>query len=69
VREIRLQDRFAVLGYTSREKICQLAARSAGRLRIADAQNAYLPLTSSVADAAAVFDEVKSLLRPNVTDT
>lgn len=69
VREIRLQDRFAVLGYTSCEKINRLTARSAGRLRIADAHNAYLPLTSSVSDAAAVFDEVKSLLRPDASPT
>jgi transcription-repair coupling factor (superfamily II helicase) len=64
VQEIRLEDRFAVLHYTSREKINRLVKRSQNRLRVADASSAYLPLASGVEDAAAIFADVKSLLRP-----
>ncbi len=65
VREIRIEDRYAVLGYTSRAKLSRLVSRSAGRLRVADAQSAYLPLTGGIAEPAAAFGEVKSLLRPD----
>jgi transcription-repair coupling factor (superfamily II helicase) len=64
VREVRLEDRYAVLGYTSRDKVHQLVSRSQGRLRVADAASAYLPLTDGAADPAHVFTTVKSLLRP-----
>src|SRR4051812_8589925 len=74
VHEIRLEDRFAVLAYTSREKMSRLVKRSAGRLRVADASSAYLPLaggagvaggTGDAGDAEAIFADVKSLLRPD----
>jgi transcription-repair coupling factor (superfamily II helicase) len=65
VREIRVEGTYAVLGYTSRERIQRLVSRSGGRLRIADASSAYLPLTNRLAGAAAAFDEVKTLLRPD----
>jgi transcription-repair coupling factor (superfamily II helicase) len=64
VREIRLEDRYAVLGYSSRDKLARLVKRSGGRLRVADAQSAYLPLDCRVDDAAGVFAEVKALLQP-----
>src|SRR2546423_205346 len=64
VQEIRLEDRFAVLHYTSREKINRVVKRSQNRLRVADASSAYLPLTCGTDDAAAIFEDVKSLLRP-----
>jgi transcription-repair coupling factor (superfamily II helicase) len=64
VQEIRLEDRFAVLHYTSREKINRVVKRSQNRLRVADASTAYLPLAGGMADAAAIFADVKSLLRP-----
>ena len=64
VREIRLEDRYAVLGYASRDKLARLVKRSNGRLRVADAQSAYLPLASGLEDAAAIFAEVKALLQP-----
>jgi transcription-repair coupling factor (superfamily II helicase) len=64
IHEVRIEDRYAVLHYTSREKMQQLVARSKGRLRIADAASAYLPLSGSVTDAVAIFAEIKSLLRP-----
>lgn len=64
VQEIRLEDRYAVLHYTSREKIARLVKQSNGRLRVADGSSAYLPLATSLADAAGIFAEIKSLLRP-----
>jgi transcription-repair coupling factor (superfamily II helicase) len=68
IREIRLEDRYAVLGYTSRERLARLVERSGGRLRVADAQSAYLPLPKGAVDAAAIFVEVKSLLQPATAD-
>jgi transcription-repair coupling factor (superfamily II helicase) len=65
IHEIRLEDRFAVFGYTSREKLSRLVAKSVGRLRVADGQSAYLPLATSLDDAAGIFADVKSLLRPS----
>jgi transcription-repair coupling factor (superfamily II helicase) len=64
VQEIRLEDRYAVLGYTSQERLSPLVRRAAGRLRVADRHSAYLLLASRIDDAMAVFDEIKSLLRP-----
>jgi transcription-repair coupling factor (superfamily II helicase) len=64
VREIRLEGNFAVLGYSSREKINRLVARSDKRLRVADAVSAYLPLAAGVEGAAEAFGQVESLLRP-----
>jgi transcription-repair coupling factor (superfamily II helicase) len=64
IEAIRLEEKYAVLGYTSREKLARLALKSGGRLRVADAVSAYLPLSNGVAPSAVVFDEVKSLLRP-----
>jgi transcription-repair coupling factor (superfamily II helicase) len=64
VQEIRLEDRYAVLHYTSRDKITRLVKHSQGRLRVADGSSAYLPLSASLNDAAAIFAEIKSLLRP-----
>jgi transcription-repair coupling factor (superfamily II helicase) len=66
VREIRLEGRYAVLGYSSRDKLARLVKRSDGRLRVADAQSAYLPLSAGLEDAAAIFAEIKALLQPSV---
>jgi hypothetical protein len=38
--------------------------KSGGRLRVADGRSAYLPLACGLSDAAAIFAEIKSLLRP-----
>jgi transcription-repair coupling factor (superfamily II helicase) len=65
IREIRLEDRYAVFGYTSRDKLARLVNKSGGRLRIADAASAYLPLRATASDPAAIFTEVKSLLQPD----
>jgi transcription-repair coupling factor (superfamily II helicase) len=65
IREIRLEDRYAVFGYTSRDKLARLVNKSGGRLRIADAASAYLPLRATAGDPSAIFAEVKSLLQPD----
>jgi hypothetical protein len=62
IREIRIEDRYAVLHYTSRDKLNRLVSRSGGRLRVADAASAYLPLPNG--DESSAFEEVKTLLRP-----
>ena len=64
VHEIRLEDRYAVLGYTSQQKLSPLVQRAGGRLRVADRQSAYLLLASRIDDPPAVFEEIKSLLQP-----
>ncbi len=64
VHEIRLEDRFAVLGYASRDKLTRLVKRSGECLRVADGESAYLPLACGLDDAQGIFGEVKSLLRP-----
>ena len=64
VQEIRIEDKYAVLHYTSREKIARLVKHSQGKLRVADGSSAYLPLSVGVGDAVGVFAEIKSLLRP-----
>ena len=63
VREIRIEDRYVVFGYSARDKLNRLVTRSGGRLRVADAASAYLPLPNG--DDSVAFDEVKSLLRPD----
>jgi transcription-repair coupling factor (superfamily II helicase) len=64
VHEIRIEDRFAVLGYSTREKMTRLVKHSENRLRVADASSAYLPLASNLSESASIFAEVKSLLQP-----
>jgi transcription-repair coupling factor (superfamily II helicase) len=64
VHEIRLEDRYAVFAYASRDKLAPLVRRASGRLRVADQASAYLLLSSPLSDTSAVFEEIKSLLRP-----
>ncbi|HEY3393701.1 MAG TPA: transcription-repair coupling factor, partial [Lacipirellulaceae bacterium] len=64
VQEIRIEDRYALLAYTSREKLEPLVKRAEGRLRVADQRSAYLLLAGPLSDAQMIFAEVKSLLRP-----
>jgi hypothetical protein len=63
VASIHIEDSFAVFRYTSGQKIRKLAAVSEGRLRVVDGESAYLPLDKEVAQSAAVFGGVKSLLQ------
>ena len=64
IQEIRIENNFVVFGYTSREKLARLVEKSRGRLRVADRTSAYLPLAPGVVEAATVFEDAKSLLRP-----
>jgi transcription-repair coupling factor (superfamily II helicase) len=64
IEEIHLEETYAVLGYTARPKIEELAARAKGRLRIVDASSAYLPLGHKVPSADEIINSLKSLLRP-----
>ena len=63
IRSIHLEDQYAVFVYSSGAVIQQLAASSGGRLRVVDAESAYLPLSNGVAQPETVFGEVKSLLQ------
>jgi hypothetical protein len=63
IKSIHLEDQYAVFVYTSGQLIAQLAAASGGRLRVVDAQSAYLPLDNGVAQPEMIFREVKSLLQ------
>jgi hypothetical protein len=63
INSIHLEDQYAVFAYASGRLIQQLAAQSGGRLRVVDAQSAYLPLDREVAPAASVVAEVKALLQ------
>ena len=60
---VRLEDDYLVFAYTSRQQIELLAKASRGRLRIADAESAYLPIPKGVRDPVALHDLAKSLLR------
>ena len=63
IRSIRLEDSYAVLGYTSRRLIRQLVEQSGGQLRIADEQSAYLPLGQEIRSPDPLLARVKSLLQ------
>ena len=69
IGSIHQEGKYLVLGYSQRAKIDQLRARSASRLRIADASSAYLPLGHELNSLEAILDELKSLLRPEGADT
>ena len=49
ITSIHLEDQYAVFRYSSGRQIQQLAAASGGRLRVVDAESAYLPLDKEVA--------------------
>jgi transcription-repair coupling factor (superfamily II helicase) len=63
ITTIHLEDQYAVFTYSSGRHIQQLAALSGGRLRVVDAQSAYLPLDKEVAATESVLGRVKSLLQ------
>lgn len=67
VHSVHQEDQYAVLGFADRQKIAELVERSSGRLRIADAHSAYLPLGKQLSDSGEILDQVKSLLRPDST--
>ena len=63
IHTIRLEDDYAVFGYSSRQKIQELADLRKGMLRIVDAKSAYLPLGKAGGDSEETFQRIKSLLR------
>ena len=62
---IHQEDKYAVLGYSDRQKVAELVSHSGDRLRIADRQSAYLPLGKRLTGTDEILEEVKSLLRPS----
>jgi transcription-repair coupling factor (superfamily II helicase) len=65
IRGIRVENQYVVFEYTSHPQILALAARSGGRLRVVDAQSAYLPLDAQGDRPETVRRQVKSLLQPS----
>ncbi len=61
---IRIENAYVVFSYTSGPLIRQLARRAGRRLRVADAESAYLVLPEEVAMPDQLIFELKSLLRP-----
>jgi transcription-repair coupling factor (superfamily II helicase) len=59
---IQREDTYAVLGYTDRRKIEELAERHRGKVRIVDHRSAYVPLDRQVAQSELVLEPVKALL-------
>lgn len=64
INAIHQEGQYAVLGFSDRSKIGELVQRSDQRLRVADAQSAYLPLGKEVSDVQQILEQLKSLLRP-----
>jgi transcription-repair coupling factor (superfamily II helicase) len=69
IEAVHLEGRYAVLTYASRPELDKLLARSGGKLRVADARSAYLPLEGQETDADAVLARLKTLLRPAGADS
>ncbi|MAT70492.1 MAG: transcription-repair coupling factor [Planctomycetaceae bacterium] len=68
ISAIHLEDKYAVLTYSSRPQLNELIANGGRALRVADDRSAYLPLGEAVADPAAVLAALESLLRPATAD-
>ncbi len=68
VHSAHVEDRYLVLGYGDRAQIDNLRQRSGERLRIVDAQSAYLPLGKGFSEDGVLLGELKSLLRPEGDD-
>jgi transcription-repair coupling factor (superfamily II helicase) len=62
---IQREDSYAVLRYTDRRKIEELADRHRGHVRIVDERSAYIPLDRQTAQSERVLDPLKALLRPD----
>ena len=60
------EETYAVLRYTDRQKIEELADRHRGKVRIVDERSAYVPLDRQTAQSEQVLDPVKALLRADV---
>jgi len=64
LRSIRREDKYLHVGYEAKPEIEQLRRRSDNRLRIVDDRSAYLPIDTKDGDAARLYEELESLLRP-----
>ncbi len=69
ISSIHQEDKYLVLGYTNPKSIELLRAKSAGQLRVADASSAYLPMPQAVTELEEILTQLKSLLRPETTDS
>lgn len=63
IQAIYMEDRYVVLRYSDRQLLAKLVEQSGGRLRIADASSAYLPMHHA-AGFEEIFPALESLLRP-----
>lgn len=63
IRAIRREHGFVVFQYVSREKIRRVAERSGNRLRIVDAESAYLPIERPEQDVTGLIVRLRDLLR------
>ena len=65
VQAIRREGKYLVFGYTQRPAIRRLVESSAGRLRIADDSEAYLPIPPEADTPGGLLLLAESLLRPD----
>ncbi|MHB8901830.1 MAG: transcription-repair coupling factor [Thermoguttaceae bacterium] len=63
VQSVRIEDRYAVLGYADSRKIRRLAEMSGRRLRVADDRDAYLMLPQEFMSPEEIVASIKSLLQ------
>lgn len=69
VQSIRREGKYLVFGYTQRPAISRLVESSAGRLRIADASEAYLPIPPAQDTPDGLLSLAESLLRADPADS
>ena len=60
---IQREETYAVLRYTDRRRMEQLADRHRGKVRIVDERSAYIPLDRETAQSERILEPVKVLLR------
>jgi transcription-repair coupling factor (superfamily II helicase) len=65
IGDIHLEDRYVVFRYQNRPRIQQLVERLRGKLRVVDAESAYLTMPKGVAEPDAIYALIKSLLLPD----
>ncbi|MGE3406041.1 MAG: transcription-repair coupling factor [Pirellulales bacterium] len=63
IESIHLEPGYAVFRYSSRPAIERLSKASGGKLRVADASSAYLPLPKGPRDHDAIRERIKALLQ------
>jgi len=63
IDSIQREENYAVLGYTDRRKIEDLANQNRGKVRIVDHKSAYVPLDRETAQSERILEPIKALLR------